>query len=210
MKSLRDKLRTTLWVFVAVLLLLASVKSSMANSITYNQAEGRIYIIHSAGHCGENEDLRCTFNDIYQVDEGDDSWNCTKRTSPPYQYEISCPITVGNGRITTYFGDTNKQILFNISSTFFPKVIHAMNASHVKFGRIYDETQHITYDGVDFTFTGGILPYWVWADGGSEVEFYSSNIKSAGALSVLNHTGGKATIWNSILDNTDSMSGLST
>jgi len=137
-------------------------------SIVFDSVNNLITIVGDAT-CGNTEANACGFNDIYNEDLSNDTWKCIDANPSNISYEIGCKIEIGDGTTTTWFVDTNKQVVFNSTTVnqSYVKLIDVKANSHLRFGQVEDATDKLSSSGVSIhsADTSHTLTYLIYGSG---------------------------------------------
>jgi hypothetical protein len=112
---------------------------------------------------------------------------------------FNCGIVIGDGTTTTWFIDTQKQVLFKSTApaTFF----NVKDNANLRFGTLIDATSKITKNGCTFIgFRTSATNFIVTQSDAANLEIFSSYFISPNALATVNPRGGDK-IYNSVFDN---------
>jgi len=150
-------------------------KGKMA--ITYNAGTNIITVT------GYTAGTPCTFLNLWNADQLG-GWNKITRQCTD-QYCFTANLQIGDGTITTWFGDTNKQIVFNCAPFVSPikgfnvSVLVKNNATF-RLGKLKDAGLKTTNKGCAFSYRYGSTHSTIMGDAvdGANIELYSTQIIS--------------------------------
>jgi len=145
-------------------------------------------IVYSGGIItvtGYTQASPCTFWDVWNASNVN-GWNVVNHTdsSENNQFDFGARLYIGDGSTTTWFADTNKQILFNSTavSANSQYLIYVKNNAHFRLGVLEDATSKTSSQGVSITSTDSYYyGYIVVGDSGCDIQIYSSMFTSTTA-----------------------------
>jgi len=174
------------------------------HSINYTSGDNLITIVGDA-FCGENVTDACNFQDIYDTDLANNTWNCTTSNQNATGYllntsfTINCKIQVGDGTTETWFADDQVQVTFiDILTANFQIFIERKANGNIVFGTLEDATRKSTSGGIQFNILQDSYQIYVIYDASStgSTNVYSSSFISQ-VLTWIRVSNGK--MYNNIL-----------
>lgn len=97
---------------------------------------------------GGGEGSELTFKDLWDADQAN-GWNVVhNNNNTNVQFQFDCGIVLGNGTVegTTWFADTNVQVVFSSSAS--ANNIYVKAYAHFRLGELYDATNKLGHKGV--------------------------------------------------------------
>jgi len=184
---------------LAVIFVIVVVTVTSKASITYNAGSNTIIVV------GGNETNPYTFEDIYLTDQSN-GWGKISKPAE-HTYIVDCFIKIGDGSTETWFADENKQVNFRAEKFCTgngQKIFLATYHTHVRFGRVIDESIKATGDGCQFIIQNDI-PYWLnFLFCYGQLELYSTSIILTDRHDIMGaclSTTYDSRIWNCMFEN---------
>ena len=176
--------------------------SENPTSVTYDESANAITVT------GYSSERPCTFKDVYDADVAG-SWGVVGLVGSD-QFSFSAHISIGDGSTTTYFTDTNKQILVmaGACSSTYRDFITIERYATLTFGQLDDASTYRTKSGIQVIIenqdTWGHVIENRW---GSTYIYSSAFSKSGGydGFAIYNYAG-TLRIWNTQLNGLVSLS----
>jgi hypothetical protein len=184
------------WLFIGASMpsTLRSPASSTNGNITYDIGANVITVT------GYSSGIPCTFTDIYNADVGGGWGQISKQGD--VQFLFDCKLQIGDDSTSTYFEDTNKQIVFPDS---IPSVqITITNNSIFRLGQVHNATTKYATDGCSLIFQGtGWNERNIYIKNGGKAYFYGCHLHSdAGGAGIIYYLGNNNTrFWHLVLNN---------
>ena len=110
-------------------------------AITYDAGSNTIIVVGDSS-CGATDSNPCTFEDIYQADLADNTWNRTEKVGDN-TYIFKAKLQIGDGSTWTYFADKMKTIIFtsDVVLDYHERAIHITRHGYFWIGEGDEDTK---------------------------------------------------------------------
>lgn len=165
-------------------------------AITYNAGTNTITVT------GYTFGTPCTFLDVYNADVAG-GWGVVSKSGNDH-FTFDCKLVIGDGSTSTYFADTDKQIIFSTNSITadYQIAVYVMNSANFTLGYLVNDSKKVTDNGCALfgTFTQNSFLLNVQSSS-AVVKLYSCLVHGtdgSGVSSIISISG--ATVYNCIFD----------